>query len=289
MTDVVQQYKDLDKYYTKDHIAEMCVNEMIKALPHEIKDYLFIEPSAGSGAFIDAAKAKGLKIKGFDILPTREDVIKNDFINRDLNYLLSNEEQSQKKITIGNPPFGRKSALAIDFVNKSLEQSDYVCFIIPNQFEKWSVQSKINPNAKLIANIVLPEDSFILVDKTIKLRCVFQIWTMKEGGQNLRIQTKPETNHPDFVMYQYNRTPEAEKYFDMEWDFAVPRQGYNDYTFKAYSKEECDRKKQWVFFKASSKEVLDKLLSMDFVKLSKSNLGLPGFGKADVVKEYKNM
>lgn len=286
--ELVKLYKDLDKYYTKDNVASLCVDEMIKVVP-DVQDYLFIEPSAGSGAFIDAVKNKKLYIKGFDIEPTRNDVVKNDFIREDLNQHLSIAEKKLKKVYIGNPPFGKKSALAIDFVNKSLNDGDFVCFIIPNQFEKWSVQSKINSKARLIANIVLPEDSFILLDKTIKLRCVFQIWTLKEGYENLRLKVKPEINHPDFIMYQYNRTPEAEKYFDMDWDFAVPRQGYNDYNFKAYSKNDCDMKKQWVFFKASSKDVLDKLLKMDFEKISKSNLGLPGFGKADVVKEYKNI
>ncbi len=287
MKDLLQQYKELDKYYTKDNIAEMCVNEMVKALPFDLNDFLFIEPSAGSGAFVDAIKAKNLSIKGFDILPTRSDVIENDFLNGNLIDLLDTEEKNKKRITIGNPPFGRKSSLAIDFLNKSLEHSDYVCFIIPNQFEKWSVQSKINSKAKLIANIVLPEDSFILLDKTIKLRCVFQIWTLNEGFKDLRIQGKPDIKHPDFLLYQYNRTVEAEKFFDYDWDFAVPRQGYNDYNFKAYSKDECDMKKQWIFFKALNKDSLNILLSIDFEKLSKNNLGIPGFGKADVVKAYK--
>lgn len=287
MTDLIQLYKDLDKYYTKDHIADLCVEEMLKALPVNAQSYLFIEPSAGSGAFIDAVEKHGLNIKGFDLMPTREDVIQNDFLTGDIANHLSDEEQAQKKITIGNPPFGRKSALAIDFVNRSLEQTDFVGFIIPNQFEKWSVQSKINPKAKLIANITLPEDSFILLNKTIKLRCVFQIWTLQEGFEDLRIQAKPDIKHPDFLLYQYNRTVEAEKFFDYDWDFAVPRQGYNDYRFKAYSKSECDMKKQWIFFKALNEETLKTLLSIDFEKLSKNNLGIPGFGKADVVKAYK--
>lgn len=287
MKDLIQVYKDLDKYYTKDHIAEICVEAMIRKFPFDLKEYLFIEPSAGSGAFIDAASAKGLSIKGFDLLPTRDDIIKNDFLSGNIEDYLSKDERSKKRITIGNPPFGSKSGLAIKFVNRSLEQSDFVGFIIPNQFEKWSVQSKINPNAKLIANIVLPEDSFILLDKTIKLRCVFQIWTLKESDEDLRIKAKPDIKHPDFLLYQYNRTEEAEKFFDYDWDFAVPRQGYNDYTFKAYSKEECDMKKQWIFFKALNQEALEILMSIDFESLSKNNLGTPGFGKADVVKAYK--
>ena len=45
-------------------------------------------------------------------------------------------------------------------------------------------------------------------------------------------------------------------------------------------------KKQWIFFKAKDKETLEKLKSIDFEKLSKKNIGIPGFGKADVVQEF---
>lgn len=87
-------------------------------------------------------------------------------------------------------------------------------------------------------------------------------------------------------MYQYNRTEQTKKFFDYEWDFAVPRQGYLDYSIKALSKSECDMKQQWIFFKAKNKETLDKLKKLDFVKLSRKNIGIPGFGKADVVQEF---
>ena len=86
--------------------------------------------------------------------------------------------------------------------------------------------------------------------------------------------------------YERHRTTEAEKFFDVDWDFAVPRQGYQDYTFKAFHKDECDRKKQWIFFKAHSEDALERLLALDFQKLSLLNTGIPGFGKADVVEAY---
>lgn len=48
-------------------------------------------------------------------------------------------------------------------------------------------------------------------------------------------------------------------------------------------------KQQWIFFKAKNKEILEKLKQLDFTKLSKKNIGIPGFGKADVVQEFLTM
>jgi hypothetical protein len=171
----------------------------------------------------------------------------------------------------------------------SLKCSEIVGFILPIQFRKWSAQSKINKQAKLVFDMLLPINSFTLSNKEYNLRCCFQIWTLNNDTTNLRLLEKPRTWHSDFKLYQYNRTPEAEKYFDMIWDFAVPRQGYLDYTFKAFSKEQCDRKQQWIFFKANNDIVLEKLKALDFVKLSLKNSGIPGFGKADVIEEYTKL
>jgi hypothetical protein len=93
-------------------------------------------------------------------------------------------------------------------------------------------------------------------------------------------------------MYQFNRTTEAEKYFDKSlypWDFAVPRQGHYDYTLRVYKSEDCDRKLQWIFFKAKDRKVLKRLVGLDFVQLSKKNTSTPGFGKADVIELYKSI
>lgn len=282
----------LDKYYTKQSVANQCyatMKDLILQAGKKASELLFIEPSAGSGVFLNAIAEQKL---GFDIAPTKETnhpIQQNDFLSDDLFDLLSKQQKNKQLVFIGNPPFGTKSKLAIEFTNKSLQYSNIVGFIVPVQFRKWSVQSKINPKAKLILDMDLQENAFEFMGKDYKVRCCFQIWILDSFStqfENLRMVEKPDTNHPDFEMYQYNRTEQAKKFFDYDWDFAVPRQGYLDYSTKLYSKEECDMKQQWIFFKAKNKKVLSKLLSLDFYKLSKKNIGIPGFGKADVIQEY---
>lgn len=270
--------KDLDKFYTKKIIAQQCF-DLLKAYAEKyIQNPVFIEPSAGSGSFLFDG------VIGFDLYPEDPRIIKNDFINDDFSqYILGIDNI----VFLGNPPFGKKGLLSTQFINKAFQYSNFVGFILPIQYNKWSGQTQIIPNAKLVMNIILPENSFEFLGNDYNVRCCFQIWTTYDVLEpNLRIQTKPPTSHPDFELFQYNRTQQSEKYFDLDWDFAVIRQGFHNYNDLKFNKEDCNRKYQWIFFKAKSPEVLDKLKSIDFNKLSKLNTSIPGFGKADVIAEY---
>ncbi|MDW9459350.1 hypothetical protein GOA57_05170 [Sinorhizobium meliloti] len=283
--------RQLDKFYTKPSIAKDCYivfKDILQDAKIEDRNLLFIEPSAGSGAFLDIIQEPKL---GFDISPDDPLTIrKNDFLRGNLLEFLNDQERQKQLAFIGNPPFGTKSKLAIAFVNKALEYSNIVGFVVPLQFRKWSVQSKIVQNARLILDKELPENAFQFMGKDYKVRCCFQVWALESFPgtfPNLRLTEKPAIDHPDFVMYQYNRTEQARKFFDYDWDFAVPRQGYLDYSIRAYSKKECDPKHQWIFFKATDEAALERLRKLDFERLSRKNIGIPGFGKADVVQEYE--
>lgn len=266
---------ELDKFFTKSDVASLCYTTFKKYIP---KNSHIIEPSAGSGSFLNIIEEEKT---GFDIRPEHDDIICLDFLNNDISsYIKPNS------VFLGNPPFGKKSKLAIQFLNKCLEYSDYVGFIVPIQFRKWSVQSNIKEESKLLLDIDLPLDSFTIGDKSYDVACCFQIWTNIDCN-DLRIG-RPNLEHSDFNMYQYNRTNDTLKYFNYDWDFAIVRQGYLDYTKIYTNKEDCDKKHQWIFFKAHNKEILDRLLNLDYVKLSKLNSKIPGFGKADVIKEYNS-
>lgn len=276
----------LDKYYTKKSVAQICFNNVIDTVKNE-KEIFFIEPSAGSGVFNEIFNENNYLNIGFDIEPTNDFIIKNDFLEQDIKTFLPDD--NYERVFIGNPPFGKRSKLAIDFVNKSFEYGNYVAFILPIQFRKYLTQNKIKKEAKLISDINLPKNSFTVFEKDYNLRCCFQIWyTGSQPYKNLRILNKPPTKHPNFEMYQYNNTESTLKYFDYDWDFAVLRQGWGDFNTKYYKKEELDYKKQWMFFKAKDKRTLEKLKNINFNKVSEGNTQVNGFGKADIIKAYNN-
>ena len=288
----IDNNKRLDQFYTNPSISKYCVNELFKKI-HTLVDMnsaIFLEPSAGEGAFIDALTYNGVSESNIictDIEPKRKDIVECDFLKIDGNFLNLTKPRCNY-ITIGNPPFGKRSKLAIDFFNHASNFSDTIAFIVPVQFKKWSVQSRLNKSFKLIHSEDLPQDSFIFKKKPYNVRCAFQIWTKLDGDfKDIRIQKAPPIKHSDFEMWQYNNTKQTLKYFtEYEWDFCVPRQGYYDYDIRIKEEHLCSRKRQWIFFKANNEEALDILFNMDFKKLALRNTTVLGFGKADVVEEY---
>ena len=276
--------KELDQFYTKQEVAlKLC--EIVKRKLN-LNEYTFLEPSAGFGSFVDALRKifQEPKIEAIDLDPKSFDIKQQDFF--------SYTPKEQKIITIGNPPFGKRANLAVKFFNHASEFSDYIAFIVPLQFEKWSVQKNLNKDFKLIFSQILEPNSFIFSGKDCSIRCCFQIWTRCSSDVDLRLKKAPPTTHKSFEMWQYNNTIGARKYFDKQrykWDFAVVRQGFYDYNHIILQENELNPKIQYIFFKAYDDETIVNLKSLDFESLSRKNTTIPGFGKADVVAEYKRM
>jgi len=288
------QEKNFDQFFTKDTVAEECLDDLLNSLKKEsdydLRDVCFLEPSAGGGAFLKALDKRNYSnYYACDIDPKNPKVIKHDFLEDDISTSLPKKDSV---ITIGNPPFGRRARMAAAFINKALEYSETVAFILPLQFQKHSAQNKIIKTARLVYDKTLIPNAFVFNGKDYTVRCCFQVWTTRNFGKDIRLRTAPITKHNDFDMWQYNNTREAEKYFDKEtykWDFAIPRQGYKDYSLKETDPNKMDHRTQWIFFRAKTPEILDRLNQIDYDKLSKKNISIPGFGKADVIKEYEAM
>ena len=288
--------KEFDQFYTQDDVAVMCMKHMESVIPRigqgTVNDnFCILEPSAGGGAFVRAAKAveafNNVPVFACDIDPHGEGIVYADFLVDDISSRLP---LRRRVVTVGNPPFGKKGKLASAFLNKSFQYSKTVGFIMPIQFNKFSGHNQIVPEAKLVLDERLPDNCFIFNGKSYSVRCCFQVWTIdKTDLPDLRIRKSPRTKHPDFEMYQYNCTEEAAKFFDKDkymWSFAVPRQGFKDFSIRETDPDKLDRRVQWIFFKGKNKSVTERLYKMDFVKLSHKNSTIPGFGKADVVEEY---
>ena len=293
--------KGLDQFFTKSDVASICYNVARKTLANtvDLDRIQFLEPSAGSGSFYDVLpkgyitfRAKKYRRRlGYDIDPKKWYIKQKDFLLEPIEKELL--LPSENIIVIGNPPFGKRSRLAVAFFNKAGEYSNTISFIVPLQFRKWSVQSKLDTSFRLIRESCLDKNSFVFNGKDYSVRTVFQVWTrLKTKHKNLRILTKPAVVHTDFDMWQYNNTDATVKYFDKNkynWDFAVVRQGFYNYRELIIKPENMSLKKQWIFFRAGNKKTLTRLKKLDFEKLASKNTSIPGFGKADVVEEYSRI
>lgn len=284
--------RELDKFYTKLEIAEKCLENYINVLEKDNINYkssVFLEPSAGNGSFLKALESENLNYVAGDIEPDN-----NNFNIQKINFIEENVDTGTigNILVIGNPPFGKRSKLAIEFIKKSLEYSDYVGFILPIQFLKYLTQKQLPENLKLIYSEILEPEAFTINDKNVSIRCVFQVWTKNENTnfEDLRILVAPPTKHLDFETFTYNCTKGTLWMFDIDWDFAVLRQGWDKFEPILYKdKDTLNKKKQYMFFKAKNKKTLNNLLNIDFNKLGELNTSVKGFGKADLITEYNNL
>ena len=279
---------DLDKFYTQKQVAKQCF-EFLNTQLHIPTETTYLEPSAGGGAFLDLLP----KYVALDIAPEDDRIQQQNYLTYTPNYC--------NFVTIGNPPFGKRSKLAIDFFNKAATMSDVIAFIIPVSFMKWSVQKQLDHSFKLHSYMYLEPESFSANGEPYSVRTVFQIW-VKTGSQydiniDLRLTKSPPIKHEDFEIWQYNATPEAVKYVDENWTYAVRRQGYHDYN-EIFTRKDYDfikekmtgQKKQQFFFIRPLTDAADKLiLNMDFNALAERNTATPGFGKADFVSYYMEL
>ncbi len=226
--------KNLDAFYTHPKIVRFCLDLLrdliVQNLGLDLNAFHFLEPSAGSGSFVDALKELGIAdCLALDIAPKAQGIQKKD-------YLLELIEFNKKRIIIGNPPFGHRGKLALDFLNKSLNEAPIVAFILPNLFKRYSIQKHIDKRAKLVLNALLEKNALFLMNDPI---------------------APPKIRHNDFITH--NNTPHTLKYFNKEkyqWDFAVVRQGFYDYNEKITNANLLVKNRQYFFIKAHSKEAL---------------------------------
>lgn len=160
-----------DQFYTSDAVAKQCVQWIITAV--SVGDVLWVEPSAGTGAFLHQLPPEFTKI-GLDIDPKTNDIIKQD-------YLSWNPDTAAPKkkgiIVFGNPPFGRQSSLAKAFIVKSCSFANIIAFILPKSFTKPSMYNAFHPRFHLIFSKELDKNAFIINGGAkYDVPCVFQIW-----------------------------------------------------------------------------------------------------------------
>jgi len=179
----------IDKYYTKESIVDLCL-EKCKEYIH-FGDDLIIEPSAGNGAFIKGIQSITKNYKFYDIEPAHSEIIKQDYLQLDLNKL------KYKIHIIGNPPFGRQCSTAIQFIKKSVCHCDSISFILPKSFKKESLQKTFPLCFHLVFEIDLPENAFLVNGLEHNVPCVFQIWQKKETERKVNEKVIP--NHFTFV------------------------------------------------------------------------------------------
>jgi len=173
----------VEQYYTPRGLAFDLSSKLVAITGI---DYNFLEPAGGNGSFVDALSRLGAKnIEAVDLYPKHPSVQKADF--------LSYEPKGRNLVTVSNPPFGRNNSLSIPFFNHAAEHSDYIAFLVPRSWRKWSVQNRLDRRFHLISDqdvaVNYVTDSGIRIGTNNDLRTCFQIW---EKRADLRPKLKVE-------------------------------------------------------------------------------------------------
>lgn len=166
-----------EQYYTNSEVVDLCMSAVLKHI--DLTGKTLLEPCGGTGEFIKGFQRSGVEDKdiiSYDIEP-KHPLVKLG------NYLETDFTQHKDLVCITNPPFGRNHSLSKRFFAHSAEHCEYICFLIPKSWRKWSLQNSLNDNFHLIEDIEMPKNCFYLPDGTTKekdvLNTVFQIWQRK--------------------------------------------------------------------------------------------------------------
>ena len=277
----------LNPFYTKQEIAAVCWKDLTQTLPsvnRTVNQMFFVEPSAGAGAFFKRLPPQ--RRLGIDIVPKCENIIKQDFFT-----VTSLPYAPKNTAIIGNPPFGKRGKMAIAFFNHAAVLADIIAFIVPVNFRKYIVHKQLEKSMRFIRKLALPRDAFHLDSgKPFSVNTEFQIWTrLPSEHQDMRQHRRLPIRHQDFQIWQYNNTQAALKVFQNTFDFAVPCQGWQDYSRKETDEKQCERSKQWILLKANNPDALERLMHIDYEGLAREcGTAVPGFRKGDLVKAYSD-
>ena len=193
-----------DKYYTKLDTVSICMSWFLKHVSVEKND-LIIEPSAGDGSFIYELDNLECTKLYYDIEPHHPSIQQQDFLR--LNTVVIEQMCDQKIHVIGNPPFGKKSSLAILFIKIACTFCDTLSFILPKSFKKNSLKRSFAPRFHLVFEGEIPPNSFLLGGETSNVPCIFQIWEKRDIPRDIPIKMEPfkklyrfvrQDEHPDF-------------------------------------------------------------------------------------------
>jgi len=263
---------DKEQFFTSPRVAKECVELADKVLNLGSFD-LVVEPSAGSGTFLDLLPEK-TRI-GIDIDPQRADLVSADFLG------WRPAADAGRVLVIGNPPFGQRAALAVAFVRHACSFADAVAFILPRSFRKYTFQNRIPRNFHLQAS--LDCDEFFTPDGTpVSVNTVFQIWAKQSDERAL---VEPPDSHPDFSMKHAHLsrvTPARLAQLRADFEFTVPQVGAD---FRPRSVEDVTQGSHW-FIKPNVPGVRERFMELDFAFLDDMNTAHKSLSKRDIITAY---
>lgn len=261
-----------DQFYTDTQWAKRFIKNVDELYSLSTFD-LIIEPSAGTGSFLNNLPDNAI---GYDIEPKCERSLHKNF------YDVYPNMNTKNILVIGNPPFGRVCSDAIKFFNHAAKWCDVIAFIIPQTFQRVSVQNKLDLNFHLVYN----EDiDGCIFTPAMNAKCCFQIWQRKDTK---REKVKLETIHKDWSFLPFGPLDHNNQPTPPEGaDFAIRAYGGKIGHIVTENLNEL-RPKSWHWIKTNNKELLiERFKSLDY-SVSFKTVRQNSMGRGELVRLYVN-
>jgi hypothetical protein len=253
-----------DQFFTPASIAVTCWETFLQELDINLEDYTFIEPSAGSGSFLEVLPQGSI---GLDIEPRATGIQQCDY----LSWYPS--DTSVKYIVFGNPPFGLRGHQALNFINHSAKFADYVCFILPQLFES---DGKGSPRKRVKGyNLIYSERLSAMFSSpdnhAVKVNGVFQIWSKHSTNADYDIKVNSESEMKVYSLSDGGTVASTRnKEMIGKCDIYLPSTCFGKQNMKLYERFEDlpGRKGYGVVFFAEKERMMSKAKEVDWATAS---------------------
>ena len=253
-----------DQFFTPKDLAKKCWETFKREVKINTQEYTFIEPSAGDGSFLHILPKGSI---GLDIEPRSTGIQKQDYL------IWKPTNTSKKYIVFGNPPFGLRGHLALNFINHSYSFADYVCFILPQLFES---DGKGSPRKRVKGyNLIYSEGLSAMFyspdNQEVKVNGVFQIWSKNTSNPKYTIKANSEENMKVYSLSD-GGTIASTRNKDMigKCDIYLPSTCFGKENMKIYKKfEDLPGKKGYgVVFFTEKADMINKAETIDWSSIS---------------------
>ena len=221
----------------------------------------WLEPAGGTGTFIECLASHGISnVVSYDIEPHHAQVQHTkDFLKEDLSHL-------NGCLVLTNPPFGRLHQLSIPFFNKCAESADYIGFLIPRSWRKWTISNRLDLNFHLVHDEPFKINFVTATGEELQgggISVCFQIWQRKE--------TKRQKVHVEDRGYLI-RCPREES------EVGITTYGYGTGKLR----EPTDDKTGTYYFKLKSPWVMRALKEIDFGPFMENSMMIPSLSMMEI-------
>lgn len=255
--------REKDQFFTPEKTAENCIDILYNTMEEngiDINEYIFIEPSAGKGVFLNYLPENTL---AFDIEKFDNRVQVQDFFTWQ-------PEQDKKYIVVGNPPFGLRGQKALKFINKSLTFADFCAFILPPLFDS---DGRGTPKKRINGNLLYTgqcDSKYNYPDGTATtVATIFQIWT---SLKNLGEEIKPNEKPIGFQIYSLSDggTPGSTRNKDKLYicDYYLPSTCFGENNVHLYDNFEDLPQRRGYGIIVSDNTLREKIQTIDWSKIS---------------------